>query len=139
MARYWNDIPIRFGLFGVNGDVRPQYFVFRMLAGLGEDEVHSRSDTRGIRALAGRSGDAVSVFLVNHDLDFNHDQVVRLLFRGLKPGPRRLTVTRIDRQRRWDAEKLVLLPVEQRDTYVAGEYECQILLPANGVAQVTLA
>ena len=139
MARYWNDIPIRFGLFGVNGDVRPQYFVFRMLAGLGEDEVHSRSDTRGIRALAGRSGDAVSVFLVNHDLDFNHDQVVRLLFRGLKPGPRRLTVTRIDRQRRWDAETLVLLPVEQRDTYVAGEYECQILLPANGVAQVTLA
>jgi xylan 1,4-beta-xylosidase len=139
MARYWNDIPIRFGLFGVNGDVRPQYFVFRMLAELGEEEVQSHSDTRGLRALAGRSGDQLSVFVVNHDLDFNSDQVVRLLFRGLKPGPRRLTVTRIDRQRHWDADKLVLLPVEQRDTYVAGEYECQILLPANGVAHVTLA
>jgi hypothetical protein len=58
--------------------------------------------------------------------------------RGLRPGPRRLTVTRIDRQRRWDAGRLVLLPVEQRDTYVAADYECQILLPANAVAQVTL-
>jgi xylan 1,4-beta-xylosidase len=149
MVRHWNEVPHRFGLFGVNGEVRPQYFVFRMLAEMGEVQVHARSDTRGIRVLAGRSGalvredraceDRVCVLLVNHDLDFNRDQVARLQFRGLKPGPRQLTVTRIDGQRRWDAGTLTLLPLEQRDTYVGEAYECQVLLPANSVAQVTLA
>ena len=139
MVRHWNEIPHRFGLFGVNGDVRPQYFVFKMLSRLGDEAIAVHSDNRNIRAIAGTGPQGVSLVMVNHGLDVNQDEVATLQVSGLAPGPRRLTVRRIDEERRWNALELELIPVEQRDTYILSDYECQVLLPANSVTMVTLS
>ena len=138
MVRHWNEVPHRFGLFGVGGEVRSQYFVFQMLAQLGETQVAARSDHRDVRVLAGTSAGAVAVLAVNHSLDTQANQVATLRFEGLAPGPRLLTVARIDGARRWDAETLALQPVERRRVVVLREFACQVTLPANSVALVTL-
>ena len=138
MVRHWNERPHRFGLFGVNEEVRPQYFVFQMLSRLGEDELAASSDDHDVRVLAGRATGNVSVLAVNHSLDVPRDRLVTLSFADLPAGTKRLTLWRIDKERRWDADRLELLPMEQRETYTRREYECQFLLPADSVALLQL-
>ena len=43
------------------------------------------------------------------------------------------------RGQRWDADRLELVPVEQRQTYTQRTYQCQIGLPANSVALIKLS
>lgn len=138
MLHHWNEAPHRLGLFGVNGDVRPQYFVYLMLARLGEMQLAAASDDADVRVLAGKGEGHVSVLAVNHSLDAPRDRLLTLRFSHLLPGVKHLTVTRVDRDRRWDAERLELLPVEQREVDVAGDFTCQVLLPADSVALITL-
>jgi hypothetical protein len=40
MTKHWNEQPHRFGLFGVNEEVRPQYFVFQMLGAGAQHSAH---------------------------------------------------------------------------------------------------
>ncbi|MGC9349173.1 MAG: GH39 family glycosyl hydrolase [Anaerolineae bacterium] len=138
MVRHWNEVPHRFGLFGVDGEVRPQYFVFWMLAHLGDTELRATSDHRAVRVLAGQSAGESAVLAINHSLDWNEDQVATLRFSGLKPGPRRLVVYRIDGTRRWDEATPGMKPIEARTTYVLEDFACQIKLPANSVAMAQL-
>jgi xylan 1,4-beta-xylosidase len=139
MVRHWNEVPHRFGLFGVNGEVRPQYFVFKLLTDLGDGAVAASSDNHNIQTIAGTGAGGLSLLAVNHGLDVNRDEVASIHISGLIPGPRRLTVHRVDRDLRWDPAALALLPVEQRDTYVLNDYECQVLLPANSVTRISLS
>jgi xylan 1,4-beta-xylosidase len=139
MVHHWNEHPHRFGLFGVNGEVRPQYFVFQMLSRLGEDQLAASSDDHDVRVLAGRAPGSVSVLAVNHSLDVPRDRLVTLSFTNLPPGAKRLTLCRIDKERRWDADRLELVPVEQRETCTLCEYQCQFLLPADSVALLQLS
>jgi xylan 1,4-beta-xylosidase len=138
MVRHWNELPHRLGLFGVSGEVRPQYFVYLMLSRLGEEQVAASSNDIAVRVLAGRSPRGIAVLAVNHSLDEQRDRVVTLCFSNLQPGAKQLTAHRIDGQRRWDGEALELLPVEQRGTYTQRDYACQVWLPANSVALVSL-
>jgi hypothetical protein len=138
MVRHWNEVPHRFGLFGVDGEVRPQYFVFWMLTRLGDTELRATSDHRAVRVLAGQSKGDPTVLAVNHSLDWNEDQVATLRFSGLKPGPRRLIVYRIDGMRHWDGATLQMQPVEARTTYVPEDFTCHIKLPANSVTLAQL-
>jgi hypothetical protein len=73
MLRHWNEVPHRFGLFGVSGEVRPQYFVYQMLSRLGDERVTAHSDDHAIRVLAGYAGiggsDTLTTMLVNFSLD----------------------------------------------------------------------
>ncbi|MCJ7551358.1 MAG: hypothetical protein MUQ30_16920 [Anaerolineae bacterium] len=138
MLHHWNEAPHRLGLFGVGGEVRPQYFVYLMLSRLGDEQVAASSNDMSVRVLAGRSPAGVSVMAVNHSLDEQCDRVVTLQFSGLPHGVKQLTVTRIDGEKRWNAGELELLPVEQRETYTRGVYLCQVWLPANSVMVVSL-
>ncbi|MCJ7837835.1 MAG: hypothetical protein MUP61_01300 [Burkholderiales bacterium] len=138
MLHHWNEAPHRLGLFGANGEVRPQYFVYLMLARLGETQIAATSDDADVRVLAGQGTDHVSVLAVNHSLDAPHDRMLTLRFAHLPPEIRQLTVYRVDREQRWDAARLELLPVEQREVDVLGDYACQVLLPADSVVLVTL-
>jgi xylan 1,4-beta-xylosidase len=138
MVHHWNEAPHRLGLFGVSEEVRSQYFVFLMLSRLGEEHIAASSNDIAVRVIAGRNVTGVSVLVVNHSLDAQHDRVVTLRFSNLLPGVREQTMVRLDTARRWNAEKLELLPVERRQTYVRRDYECQIWLPANSVAMVSL-
>ncbi len=137
MTRHWNEVPHRLGLFGVEGKVRPQYFVYRMLGRLGAERLAVECGP-GLRALAGRGRGRVGAVAVNCCEEEPVDRVATLRFRGLRPGVKLLTVRRIDGDQRWDAERLELLPLERRPVSTLSEFECQVLLPAGTVAEVCL-
>jgi xylan 1,4-beta-xylosidase len=138
MTRHWNEIPHRLGMFGVGGEVRPQYFVYQMLGNLGTERLAAEAPD-DLRVLAGSSEDGVGVLIVNHNPDRPEDRVVNLTFRNLEPGVRLLAVGRIDEECRWNAEALELEPVERRMVSVAEEFRCQVLVPADSVVAVRLA
>jgi hypothetical protein len=54
MYHHWNEVPHRFGLFGVGQEVRPQFFVYEMLGRLGGRRVRARSAAEDVRVLAAR-------------------------------------------------------------------------------------
>ncbi|NLW49912.1 MAG: hypothetical protein GXY85_03595 [Candidatus Brocadiaceae bacterium] len=137
MTRHWNEIPHRLGLFGVGGEVRPQYFVYQMLAQLGEARLPVEAP-HGLRVLAGRCGHAVGVMIVNHNADEPQDRAANLTFRNLTPGVRTLTLRRVDGDARWCEETLELEPVEQRAVSVSQTFNCHVYVPADSVAFVRL-
>ena len=135
MVRHWNEVPHRFGLFGVNGAVRPQYFVFRMLGQLGNERLPVTTSAPGIRALAGRDDGRHAVMMVNRG---DGDRVAEFAFTNLPPGRKRITITRIDNDRRWDDETLDLIPVEVRDTFTPSAFRCQTWSPRDSVTLLHL-
>src|SRR5438552_9598419 len=52
MSFHWNEMPHRFGMFGVAQEIRPQYFVYQMIGRLGTKRVRAISATDDIRVLA---------------------------------------------------------------------------------------
>ena len=52
MQKHWNEIPHRFGLFGVNGEVCQTYFVYRMLAMAGDTIVNTKRSSEDFSAKA---------------------------------------------------------------------------------------
>ncbi|MDA1191111.1 MAG: hypothetical protein O3A46_05425 [Candidatus Poribacteria bacterium] len=138
MLRHWNDLPHRLGLFGVEGEVRPQYFVYRMLSELGENRLSASCDVGDVGVLSGCEGDTVSAMFVNHSIEESCDRSVAFHARGLRPGRKTLTVTRIDDDRRWSPETCELLPVERREVVTTEAFECRVHLPADSVALLRL-
>jgi hypothetical protein len=137
MARHWNETPHRLGLFGIDGQVRPQYFLYQMLSRLGDEKLPADSPP-GLRVLAGRAGGRVGVVIVNHGAEEAADRIANLRVCNLSPGVKSLTVARIDDDCRWCTDTLELQPVERRDVCVAGDFSCQVLVPADSVAAVWL-
>lgn len=138
MYEHWNEVPHRFGMFGVEGEVRPHYFVYQMLTHLGDETVAAESDDPAVHVLATGDAESASVLLVNHDLTSSSEQIVQLCFNGPAPGEKLLTIYRIDENRHWSEETLELEPVEKRTVVTMGQYRCQVLLPPYSVALVKL-
>jgi xylan 1,4-beta-xylosidase len=138
MHEHWNEVPHRFGLFGVNGEVRPHYFVYQMLSQLGEDRLQAQTDDSALRALATRDDNRISVLLVNFGLPTSHDLVAQLNLAIPDPGEKLLTVHRLDQTRSWSAETLDMMPTECRTVVTMAQYRCQVFMPANSVALVQL-
>lgn len=128
MLEYWNEVPPRFGLFGVGGEVRPQYFVYWLLGRLGDERVLVRATNMDTHVLAARTDDAVSVFLARLGADESGDILATLDFANVAPDHKLLSVYRIDRDRRWDEASLEPRPVERRAVYA----------PADSVVMVRL-
>ncbi len=138
MMRHWNEIPHRFGLFGVSGEVRPQYFVYWMLHRLGNEQLAATTDQPDVRVLAARGPHKVSVMLINYSPERELDQVASVQMMGLPKGRKQLACYRIDDDQRWDAATLEMVPLETREVDTLGPYECQVYLPAGAVALVEL-
>ncbi|HEY7425290.1 MAG TPA: hypothetical protein VH682_13745 [Gemmataceae bacterium] len=138
MYRHWNEVPHRFGLFGVGQEVRPQYFVYQMLGRLGGQRVRARSATEDLRVLAAKDRSQSALLLVNYGLPASRDVVATVRFSGLTAGHKQLTVWRIDGTRAWSARELQLLPTERRAVDVRSEFSCQIASPADSVSLVVL-
>lgn len=139
MYHHWNEIPHRFGLFGVNQEVRPQYFVFQLLGKLGSRRLHAVCDAPDFRVLAGRREDgADGVVLVNCDRAASADRVTRVHFTGLRPGRRSLVVYRIDHERSWSSGSLELPPAERREVDVREEFAVQVYTPGDSVSLIAL-
>jgi xylan 1,4-beta-xylosidase len=135
MVRHWNEVPHRFGMFSVNGAVRPQYFVFRMLSELGDEQLPVDGSHPGLTLAAASNPGSRAAMVVNHDAG---DQVAELRFTGLNPGRKRITITRIDDTHRWDDEALDLVPVEVRDTFTEAAIELQVWSPRDSVTMLQL-
>jgi hypothetical protein len=138
MLRHWNEVPHRFGLFGVGGEVRPQYFVYWLLARMGEARLSASVDEPDLRVLAGRNEGAVTALIVNLGQPASRDRVVNVEFSNLWPGRKQLLVYRIDEERRWSPQSLDLLPVERREVVTMTEFRCQVFAPADSVSQICL-
>ncbi len=138
MMRHWNEIPHRFGLFGVSGDVRPAYFVYWMLGRLGGERLDAAGEEAGVRVLAARGADRWSALLINYGPAEACDRVVSVHWDDLPAGPKTLVTYRIDDAQRWDAAALEMIPLERREVDTLGPYECQVYLPAGTVALVEL-
>ena len=133
MYRHWNEVPHRFGLFGVGQEVRPQYFVYQLLGRMGARRSRVKCETDDVHVLAAKNGGDVSVLLVNYGLPSSRDGIARLRFTGLAAGHKQLTNWRIDRSRSWSARRLELLPAERREVDARAEFSCQVYCPADSV------
>jgi hypothetical protein len=138
MTIHWNEIPHRFGLFGVNEEVRPQYFVYQLLGRMGKEQVGVKQEPSNLRTRAVRDGKRLSVLLVNHNRDEEIDMVAKLSFDQLPQGRKRLTTYRIDAKRNWDAQTMELIPAEQREIDTYSQYRCHVYSPAGSVTLLTL-
>jgi len=138
MTKHWNEVPHRFGLFGVNEEVRPQYFVYQMLGRMGRDTVLSSCQHPGLRVRAVRDDKKVSVLLVHYHTEATADLVVQLNFSHLTHSRKQLKTYRIDNQRRWVGETLELLPLETREVDTYPKFSCQVYSPQGTVTMVVL-
>jgi hypothetical protein len=139
MYHHWNEVPHRFGLFGVNEEVRPQYFVYWMLGRMRDLRVAAESDSAEVRVLASGAEDgSCAVMVVNFSLGGSRDRVVAVNLAGLEAGERQLTVYCIDGRRAWDASRLQMKAVETRAVEVKSAFECHVLLPADSVVLLEL-
>jgi xylan 1,4-beta-xylosidase len=140
MYRHWNEVPHRFGLFGDQGEVRPQYFLFKLLSEMGGLRLRHRTEVEEVRVLAGLGEQGVSVMIVNvrpEPVDaVPHVVTVRLT--GLSSGPRVLTLRRVDSERRWSETALELRPLERRRVNVRETFEFQVLVPEESVVVAKL-
>ena len=133
MIKHWNEIPHRFGMFGVNQEVRPQYFVYQMMGRLGNQRVAASSNDSDL-IVRGVSGEGkVSTLIINYNEQSSSDLIVSIDFTGLIPGRKMLKTYRIDNEHRWSSENLELLPVEQREIVSRDTFNCQVYSPGDSV------
>ncbi len=134
MVRHWNEVPHRFGLFGVNGRVRPQYFVYKMFAMMGDTRIAAHCEQRELRVLAAGGDDGINVMLINYSEMGHCDRVAAVKIAGLSYGDAELRLYRIDGAHRWTEDTLEMAPVEVRTTWTGEEFECHVAMPAGSVA-----
>ena len=138
MYQHWNEKPHRFGLFSESGRVRPQYFVYQMLARMGEERVQSDSVLPDLTTLAVRGKGQISTLIVNYDPETSADRIVKIHFSGLKPGIRHLKAYRIDDNQRWSEATLELIPIDERTVDALPDFEYQFYSPGDSVLLVVL-
>lgn len=139
MYHHWNETPHRFGLFGVGGEVRPQYFVYRMLNQMGPRRIAAACDEKSFTVLACKSaGNLPTVMIVNGGTRAAEDRVAAVSFAHLTPGHSRLTTYRIDRDLAWTSPTLELSPREIREVDVQTTFMCQVYCPADSVSWIIL-
>ncbi len=138
MYKHWNEAPHRFGLFSEQGTPRPQYFVYQILSRMGDERLACTYPVPNLTLAAARGKGKISVLAVNFDLQSSRDQLVKLCFKHLTPGNKRLSAYRIDEACRWSGEAMELLPYEQRMVDTLPEFEYQFYSPADSVLWITL-
>ncbi|MDR0474206.1 MAG: hypothetical protein LBH43_11110 [Treponema sp.] len=139
MAEHWNDFPHRLGLFDWDGNPRPQYFMYKLLYGMdGERLSLGSGGNEHIHAAASSSGNRdINIFISNYHDENPKDIISRLCLKNNPASLYRLTVYRIDNEKRWD-ETLELKPVEDRLTYMADDFSFLVFTPADSVTLICL-
>lgn len=133
-----NDLPLRMNLFGYNQEVDPTYFVYQMVGQLGSEKLAATCPDPQVRVCAGLDGPTLAVMVANLDPSPQAERLVEITFHRLPPGNRRLTVYRIDEQRRWNEDSLDLLPVEVREVFTLDDFCTQLWLPRDSVLLLRL-
>ncbi len=139
MIKHWNEIPHRFGLFGVAGEVRPQYFVYQMLYRMGKERVEAYSEDTDLWVNAAISEEQITIMITNYNAKGSEDKIAKLHFKHVPRGCKELLVYRIDGECRW-SDDLELLPVEYREIDIIENYNLSlhIYCPADSVNFIIL-
>jgi hypothetical protein len=138
MVKHWNELPHRFGLFGVNEEVRPQYFVYQMLSRMGDKRLSAECEESGLRVRAIQHKKELSVLIVNHNEEEAKDLIVNVSLLDLTHSRKMLRTYRIDNHHRWNSETLELLPLETREVDTYPKYGCQVYSPHGTVTRLVL-
>ena len=140
MHVHWNDIPHRFGLFGVSGEVRPQYFVYWMLNRMDGDEIIAECPDPDLWICSSAAEDRWCVLISNYRTEGGEDKLVELRFANLPSVTMEWTVYRIDEARRWSDERLEMTPTERRKIHPneSGSFHPIVYCPADSVTMAML-
>lgn len=138
MYKHWNETPHRFGLFSEGEAVRPQYFAYQLLSRMGEEKAETVCSDKDIKAQAVSGDGKLSVIMSNYSLQSTRDIIITCRFANLQPGMKKLTVYRIDDEKRWNSEELELIPVEQRMVDTMSDFEYQCYCPGDSIVCMTL-
>ena len=138
MYHHWNEVPHRFALFDLSGEVRPQYFVFQMLSRMPATRVQGRSDQKDLRVIASKDAHRVAAMLCNYALGGSRNQIATVGFSNLTVGRKRLIVYRIDRAAAWSSKRLELIATEDRAFDSRESFACQVYCPGDSVTMVVV-
>lgn len=136
MQRYWNEVPIRFGMFGVCGEARPFYFLYAFLAAMRGKETACRLSDAALKAAAAKDGDDFTLLLVNHGAA--EDVVGEVHFENFTDGCYELSVYRLDKDGGADFERLRAEPRERRYADFRGKCFFNVFCPAESVALIVM-
>ena len=132
MAEYWDDIAHRLGLFDLNGNVHPQYFVYDMLKKLAPYRIEAEVKNDSLYAIASREGEQrITIFMSNYRVTGAVDTILQFRAEGMPEGMYHMQVTRIDEE--VNLCKHSLVPTEDRRTYVHPDFRFAVFAPANSV------
>jgi len=139
MARHWNDFPHRLGLFDWEAAPRPQYFMYKLLYDMdGERLLLDSGGNDHIHAVASAGENkSINIFICNYHDGHLTDLIGTIKLKNNPLGLTRLTVYRIDDEKRWD-DTLNLKPIEDRTTFMAEDFCLTVYLPANSVTMISL-
>jgi hypothetical protein len=129
MQKHWNEIPHRFGMFGVNLEARPQYFLHKMLCMAGES-LYSVKYEQPFLIKATGNEKSTSLIAVNP----KEDNILRINVKNMPEGEAILENYRIDDAKHYDSQKLELIPTEKRTIYMKKDFFCHIYCPENSVS-----
>ena len=139
MANHWSDEPHRLGLLDERGAPKPQYFVYSMLYSMAENEVAANAEgCEDLKLLASYGDRRATVFMANYNVQSACDFILTLCFKDAPEGRAKLSVYRIDVDRKWDADIFELIPNECRTVYAHSDFSFSVYMPADCVAMATL-
>lgn len=138
MDKHWNQVPHRFGMFGLDGRARPHYQLWRMMRSLTGRQLIIEPTYPDLRSLAGADDNTVQVMAANFNTHRAQPLVADLWFRHLPPGVYRVLVERIHGRENLSRDGLRLDPIDVRDISTTGVWRYPLFLPPHAVARVVL-
>lgn len=131
MENFWGRLP-RFGLFDLEGKARPNYFLYKMLYRMGEENLTVEREDPEVGLLASRSQDMFSLLVTNPS---PQEKMLRIRMGNLRSGVKNLKIYRIGQGSSWELE---FPPIEERKVESREELRLSLLSPAYSVAQIIL-
>jgi len=148
IAEYWNDKVNRVGLFDLDGKMRPQYFVYKLLYSLEGTRVNLTGDDDILRGIASRTTDeTLAVYITNHselsnwDVKDTPEIVTQIQFQNAPEGVYKLNAYVLDEklgEQMKDTSISTLTPRESRTAYVHPDFHFDIYTPADSVILLQL-
>lgn len=138
MDKHWNQVPHRFGLFGLDGRARPHYQLWRMMRSLSGRQLVIESPYPDLRTLASANEHSIQVMVANFNTHRSQPLIADIGFSNLEPGVYQVLVERVNGRENLSRDGLQLDPIDQRDISTSGGWRYPLFLQPNAVARVVL-
>lgn len=135
MANHWNDEPHRLGLFDLDGNPRPQYYMYKLFDNLAEQRVETYTENKAddIRVIASHDTDKVTLLMINYNIEQSHDTVMSVYFKNCFNDTAKFNVQRID-----NIGAPGLKTTEDRLTYIHDDFWFSVFIPEDSCVLVTI-